>query len=982
MPDQPPFRGLYTVPLGCDFSRTFLTGLTRRLARQPPEALARVEIFVNTRRTARRLQALLLQGEARLLPRIRLIADLAADPRAPVDLPPALPPLRHRLQLSQLVSALLTLEKDLAPRSAIFDLSDSLATLMEELHEEGINFSALEEVSVDDHSAHWDRSLKFLRILADGWREDSRPMSPSARQRRVIEAYASRWIKNPPDHPVIVAGSTGSRGATALFMRAVAGLPQGAVVLPGFDTDLPERVWQAMMDPRIRLDHPQSGFSRLCRSLEKNPAVLPLWLDQDLKDNPRNRLISLALRPAPITDQWLTEGPRLTPKIAVATKRMSLIEAQSPKEEASAIALCLRNAAEDGLKAALITPNRVLTRRVSAALKRWRIEPDDSAGQPLPLTPPGVLLRLVAESFGQRLTPQVLLAILKHPLTHSTKDTRGQHLIRSRDLELQVLRGGPPFVNFKALSEWADAQRNPVNSGVWAAWLCQALAPSEQQLEHRLSDWLALHRAAAETLAGGAGHTGTGELWRKEEGVEAARVFSELELHADAGGRMTAGEYKALFRAVLAKAEVRNTFTPHRNIAIWGTLEARVQGADLVVLGGLNDGVWPSTPKPDPWLNRAMRQRLGLPMPERRIGLSAHDFQQAVAAPEVVISRAIRDGEAPTVPSRWLTRFFNLLNGLGPEGKEALSAMKTRGSRWIDLAGLLDKPAKPDPAALRPSVQPPVSARPKKLSVTRIRTLVRDPYAIYAGNVLRLQPLKPLGMEPDALSRGIALHDVLEAFARQTADGVPTDARARFMRVSTEVLTKVAPWPAARRIWLARLERIADWFVAGETSRRTKAGLLAQERRGSTRIRDLNFTLTCKADRIDLAADGSLLIYDYKSGNPPTVGAIKQYDKQLQLEAAIAERGGFDDLAPAKVNHLEYIGLGKAGSVRCIPLEDGLVAGVWDELEQLIRAYQDQDQGYTARARIQTPSDASDYDHLSRRGEWEDSDDAVPVAVP
>ena len=65
---------------------------------------------------------------------------------------------------------------------------------------------------------------------------------------------------------------------------------------------------------------------------------------------------------------------------------------------------------------------------------------------------------------------------------------------------------------------------------------------------------------------------------------------------------------------------MRRPDTPHAQILIWGTLEARVQGADLLILAGLNEGSWPEAPKPDPWLNRALRHRAGLLLPERRIG--------------------------------------------------------------------------------------------------------------------------------------------------------------------------------------------------------------------------------------------------------------------------------------------------------------------------------------------------------------------------
>ena len=92
----------------------------------------------------------------------------------------------------------------------------------------------------------------------------------------------------------------------------------------------------------------------------------------------------------------------------------------------------------------------------------------------------------------------------------------------------------------------------------------------------------------------------------------------------------------------------------------------------------------------------------------------------------------------------------------------------------------------------------------------------------------------------------------------------------------------------------------------------------------------------------------------------------------------MAERGAFEGLDPLPVSGLEYIGLGSGGKIQAVDISDDLVAEAWEGLRKLIRAYQTPSTGYTARARMEKRTDPSDYDHLSRRGEWEDSDPAVP----
>ncbi|MBL3568244.1 double-strand break repair protein AddB [Rhodovulum sulfidophilum] len=969
---------LYGLPPGADFPRDLLIGLEQRLSGAPPEAWAEVEIWVNTERMRRRLVALFQAGPPRLLPRIRLVAELSRHPIL-ADLPAPVSPLRRRLELAQLVRALLDRAPDLAARSSAFDLADSLAALLDEMQTEGVPPRVLHQLDVGNLSAHWARARQFL-TLVEGWLGADLSDRPGtgARQRLAVERLAARWRADPPRHPVIVAGTTGSRGATALFLRTVAGLPQGAAVLPGFDFDMPTAIWEGLDDALAAEDHPQFRFRRILDDMGMAPEAVAPWIGTPAPCPPRNRLVSLALRPAPVTDQWMEDGPRLT-GLDRATEGLTLIEAPSPRAEALAIALRLRRAAEDGQSAALVTPDRTLTRQVTAALDRWGIRPDDSAGMPLPLSPPGRFLRQVAALFGRPLTVETLLALLKHPLTASSPGLRADHLRWTRELELHLRRNGPAFPDGRALIGWASDAED--GRKAWADWLSAALDGVDRAGTEPLSAHVVRHRAACETLAAGPGSTDPGGLWLEEAGAQSRAALDLLADEADAGGEMTPGDFSALLDSVLRDGTVRSAVEPHPGVMIWGTLEARVQGADLVILAGLNEGTWPETPPPDPWLNRQMRAEAGLLLPERQIGLAAHDFQQAICAPEVMISRAIRTAEAQTVPARWLNRLTNLMDGLGGTGgPEALAAMRARGQGWLDMAQALDRPAEPLPAARRPSPRPPVDRRPDRLSVTAVERLIRDPYAVYARHILRLKRLDPLVRSADAPLRGTVLHKVMERFLSQPRDPDPDRAQADLMAIADEVLATEAPWPAARALWRARLGRAAESFLRDEAVRQAEAVCIARERSGAARL-DNGFTLTAQADRIDRRPDGRLILYDYKTGTPPSLKAMEAFDKQLLLEACIAERGGFEDIPAAPVDHVTYIGLGQPPKTVTNTLDDDLVARTWAELDRLIARYARPEQGYTARNRIQKRSDITDYDLLSRFGEWDETDPPDPEDV-
>ena len=408
--------------------------------------------------------------------------------------------------------------------------------------------------------------------------------------------------------------------------------------------------------------------------------------------------------------------------------------------------MCLRGAVEAGKSACLISPDRDLTRRVAAALDRWGIRPDDSAGQPLQQTAPGRLLRMVANGLGQALSVDQLLALLKHPLVHSG-DGRGAHLLAVRRLELRLRRYGPAFPDGAFLRRWAGAEKTE-GAVAWAAALAVVLEDMAGAAALPLGQMVRRHRALTEALAAGVG-AGSGGLWEKETGAKALAVMQELEAEAPESLVMSPGDYAALLGGVLAGQQATSAVLGDARVQILGAQETRIQGADLVILGGLTGGSWPEMPAADPWLNRRLRRDAGLLLPERRVGLSAHDYQMAVAAPEVVLSRAERSAEAETVPSRWLNRLANLLSGLpGNGGGVALAAMRARGAAVLAEVAVLEAPVVTD-AALRPSPRPPVSARPRALSITQVETLITDSYAIYASKILAL-----VGAEPAAARGG------------------------------------------------------------------------------------------------------------------------------------------------------------------------------------------------------------------------------------
>jgi len=979
---------VFTIPAGLPFVDALAAGLWAD-GDGEPAALARATVLLPTRRACRSAREAFLrlrQGRPTLLPRLMALGDMDEDelalarwqdggtdspgdnPSGDLDLPPVLSGLRRQLLLTRLVLALGTpgTTPDHAAR-----LATELARLLDQVETERLSFDGLTNLVPDDFADHWQITLDFLKIVTERWpailaAEDG---VDAARSRNLLlAAQADAWRRQPPAGPVVAAGSTGSIPATADLLGVVAGLPMGAVVLPGLDRRADAETRQAYPP-----SHPQYGMARLLEHLGVAPEAVADWPAPGLAGTTpaRAELIHRALTPAA-----LLKAPDTRPldidALSSALVGVERIECASEQEEAGAIALVLRQALEnEGRTAALVTPDRGLARRVAAELRRWGVEIDDSAGQPLDCTPPGTFLRLISQMVVGGFAPVPLLAALKHPLAGGGGPTAALRAAVRR-LEIEVLRGPRPAAGLAGLRATLP-QDTPALTRLLDT-LDEATRPFALLIESRkaaLPDLLRAHVAMAEALAATDHVDGATRLWASDDGEAAAAFVAEL---ADAGQVLDAvpsASYPALFDTLMAGRVVRPRWGRHPRLNIWGLLEARLQHADVLVLGGLNEGTWPPEAEASPWMSRPMLSRFGLPQPERRIGQTAHDFAQAFSAPRVVLSRASRVGGTPTVPSRWLLRIENLVQ------ETALEAAFRPDPRWRGWWSGLDGVTDPKPVAA-PAPRPPVAARPRRLSVTAIETWIRDPYAIYARRVLGLKPLDPLDAEPGAAERGTIIHKALEKFVAATPGDLPDDALEHLVAIGHDVFRDTLARPGVRAFWWPRFQRIARWFV--EFERRQRAAGLAVAATEVDGVIEIPgpagpFALTARADRIDRRADGGLRVVDYKTGQTPSWRQVKSgLVPQLTLGAAIAQAGGFKDLDAGTVEELAYLRLSggrKPGEEIVFADEVGAVtAEALDGLSRRVAAYDDPATPYLSRPRPMFIGRFGDYDHLARVKEW------------
>jgi ATP-dependent helicase/nuclease subunit B len=945
-------KNIYTIPSGAAFVDALAEGLWRQVN---GDSLKLVDylILLPTRRSCRHLREAFLRhvgGQAALLPRMRPLGDVdedefdfAVDQDLNLTIPPAISSLRRQLLLTQLIRA-----KDKGvPLEQATRLAEALARFLDQVQIAGCDLSKLDQlVQEKDLAKHWQQTVAFLEILTETWPKiltEEGCIDPADRRNRVLQFQASAWRAKPPTYSVIAAGSTGTIPVTALLLDVIATLPSGAVVLPGLDQTSDEEVWQAVDET-----HPQFSMKQLLEAFGIKRTEVKQW-NKTVHSVPRLDLLRESMRPAEVTDEW---GRVLTSRISVAAlKGLSRIELDHPQEEAQAIALMMRAAMEQSNKtAALVTSDRMLAVRVSAALARWGIEVNDSAGVSLADQPVGSFLLDVVAAAAPQAGAVDYLSLLKHPLTAcglSLIDCRS----RARQLEIKVWRSEKAEP-----SDWLDQIKR---------WLQPLSVSWHESLP--LIDWLRIHVQLAEQFASSDEVSGSVRLWQGEAGLAAAAWFDSWQNASDGFPHLTGEEYGRLFATLLRGQSVRRSYGQHPRLSILGLLEARLIQADLIILGGLNEGSWPPEAEIDPWMSRPMKKSFGLPLPERRIGLSAHDFVQLASAPEVILTRAKRAGNAPTVPSRFLLRLETVLQALN-WGEKLVPH-----EPWSQWVRLLDEPDAIIPCTA-PAPRPPRHLRPQQLSVTEISTWRRNPYAIYAKHILKLKKLLPLDAEIDATDYGITIHKALDIFVKKYPDTLPDNALEELFGIAREVFSSYAEHPKAKVFWWPRFERLAGWFVDNERHRR-QSGIKIVQAEAQGQVMLGSFCLRGRADRLDKMPDGKLAIVDYKTGHVPSQATVRAgYEPQLPLLALIASRGGFADVGAPHLGELSYWKLNGGREIADIQIINGDPAQLAHEaglgLERLIGLFADPATPYQAVPKPQFAPTFNDYAHLARLAEW------------
>ncbi|MEO1641986.1 MAG: double-strand break repair protein AddB [Pseudomonadota bacterium] len=996
---------IYTMPPGADFLRELALGLIEALnPADNPQRLSDALIYVPNARSARALSKILLEVSglpALMMPDIRALGGLEDDDppasaeTALADLPPALSPARRIGELTTLVLAYYKAQDLNLPEVSALAAARELASLLDQAalssaSESGVDWSKLEGLVENIQLAHhWERSLEFLKIITDQWParlDNAKTMDPYARRFAAAEALEKAWSHNPPDTPVIIAGSTGATPASRLLMRAVLSLPEGLIVLPGLDRHISSTALKQIPNEP---SHPQYALMGALNALGIAPNSVPEWPRVSMSDQlvARQKLIHETLTPAEETAGWTERLTEIAPNddsasfIAQALEGLTLIEPADDVDEAAIAALMMREALErEGETAALVTPDAGLARQVSALLKRWGVIVEPSAGVPLTQSEMGALTVLAMDWLCEPDHPVKLIALLGHGLSHFDDET-------VLFIDKYILRGPRGWSDWQGLHDHIQIcferderplspDRRPDVNTIFEA-LEHFILDTEDLFT---ADQLLPHLTSLLEMI-----TQTPGPWAGESGRALSVLLETLRDLTAPLGALPLVTHRDVLTSEAAQARIPGGIN-HPHLAIYGPLEARLQAADHMILAGLNEGVWPAQPAPDMFLPRQFRRKVGIDDPDTRIGLSAHDYAQLACARRVTLLSSKRRADAPAVASRWIWRLKTLIAGALQERATAAVAPSPNSDphRWL---AAMEKVPLADTIITRPEPRPPIEARPAHFSVSRIETLIRDPYAVYCRYVLGLYPLDRLNLPPDARVRGSAIHRALEGFETDTAQKTAARLVALLedeLRSGGEVEADII---ALREKRLGTAEAYLQWRE--EMAHLIQGGVITELKGKITfELDGRKYSLEGTADRIEKRRGGMLAILDFKTGKPPSEPQVRAgLSPQMPLQGLIAREGGYGDAASRDVGALTYIRFGTQFEVREIGEESGrgqskleeveiaeIIRGTEKGLHDLLKAFADPSQPYRSQPKSERVSYASDYARLARREEWEGED--------
>lgn len=963
---------MFNIRANTSFTDILAARFLKRYADRPEE-LARVLFLLPNRRACLNLKEafIRLRGlNPTILPRMEPVADLeeeeiflTADAKILQNLPPAVSLTERIFIFIKLILQKPDLGLKRITLTQAYALAQNLAQLIDTAKAENLDFSRLADLVPDEYAEHWQQTLKLLQIITLHWPsilQEKNMLDTIERRIMLSRIQLKLWQQNNNFSQIILAGVTAAYPYLKEMTKVIADLHNGEVYLYGLDKYCDDDTWA-----QIDENHPQFELKELLDFLKvERRTIIDI---PDAPPAPSEIFASEIMRPATSTDKWRKLSFKILPPEAF--NHIRLINCDDSRHEARTIALIMRHTLEQKEKtAALITLDRNLARRVVSELKRWDIIADDSAGQPLSLTPIGIYLRLILDVIENK-NQTTVISLLKHPFT-SLGINRGLCSTLTHKLEYCWRRQKQPDEELNNFLASLDLQLEPLK------FLYET--PSV-----RLSDIFTAHIKVAESLADTDTKSGDKNIWKGDAGQAAAKFVSDFLLHSDILDSISTADYSGFLTTLLSRQNVRKSYGTHPRIKILGPIEARLCHYDVTIIGSANEGIWPKLPNADMWMSRPMKHDFGMLQPEKNIGVSAADFAHLLQAPQVYITRAQKNDGAPTNKSRWLLRLETLLQAVYTNENTDKSSPLTYDfiydNNYAALAKNTDR--RYNSAALNaPQPRPALYMRPRQLSASNIETLQRDPYTIYAKYILSLYPLSGLDTPKQPYDFGNLVHAVLQEFNNLYPQEYPANAANLLTDIGRQHFIDADISPDVQVFWWPKFMEIINWTVKTEQAYRPTVSQVHNEIYGQITYDAPGgpFKITAIADRVDETTDGKISIIDYKTGKTRSIKEMTDGKApQLPIEGIIAEKGGFKDIKAKKVQSLQYWGFQKKAITTSAQESETAITRTDKIINALICAFDDEKRPYLAKPFGNKSGVYSDYDHLSRFAEWAVKDNST-----
>ncbi|MFT7144707.1 MAG: ATP-dependent helicase/nuclease subunit B [bacterium] len=897
---------IFTVHSGEPLAQIASDYILSKIDNSTPLALIDVTIWVPSPRAAAAMKdAFISKTGAGLLPQIRMMsfseddADVFRFDQDELVAEETVSGLARLMILTKLVSIR---DKELSFPLAL-ESAQALAKIFHRLKSYDVTLDEITALVPTEHAHHWEENLDFFKVAFEfypNWLAEQNKVDAADASKKVVAAQINDYQNKGMANLTFAIGFSDSTPLGISLIKEVITHKNGGLILPGLDQNMADDVWQ-----NIKATHPHYTMKRMLDALDVKRS------DVEVLGENKPSARALLWRHALASSDQLSLLPDSVS--LPATAGMTFIEAKSASEEAEAIAVCMRQTLETkGKTCALISPDRTLALRVEAALKRWNIDVDDSAGIPLITTSIGGLFKLVANVVQENFRPLLLAELLYHPLVHFGEY---EAFYKKRDaLDRLVLRGAKPAAGIvglrRALEQaLADPFKNKENADLASEAIDiieKMFAPLQSKNAKRdISAWMRHHVDVVKNLLHRSEDDDGQAIFDDESGQTLIALLTSWQNAAEDIGTLDFESYTQTLNSVMATSAVRKRHSTHPRLAILGPMESRMQEFDTVIIGAANEGAWPRQVTPDPWLNKVIAEKVGLPSTDIHVGMSAHDFISLACKKDVVLTRTLKDAEGETMPSRFMSRLEAVIS------PAVYEQMVEKGRVWLSRATALRIQGQ-FTQAKSPYVQVSKKRRPAIWSASTVRDMMQCPYKTYIKKVLKIDALDAYEDTPTAADKGQIVHLILESFfapvakmpapyaedmQNQTAiyDHLMVAAKQAFLSIDQKGM---------KVLWLRKFEKVAIAFAAQiAVDYKNGRHLFDVEKEARVHITP-EIELYAKADRID-KVDHKLVIVDYKTGTPPTASdVLSGKEPQMATEAVIAHKGGYQKGASLK--GLEY----------------------------------------------------------------------------